>query len=117
MFPFHYGDFSSNHHQIVSPFHVGIFFYQFPSKHYCRTVDELKKPFESEDSPVRKAGLSLFSIETKLIPRPYKQRWIENGADPIKHANFRNFADRSQFVDLLAGCVAATFGSLSETLD
>lgn len=79
-------------------------------------MDELKKPFESEDSPVRKAGLSLFSIETKLIPRPYKQRWIENGGDPMKHANCRNFADRS-FVDLLAGCVAATFGSFSDPHD
>ncbi|KAJ7378001.1 hypothetical protein OS493_025317 [Desmophyllum pertusum] len=34
---------------------------------YFRTVDEFKKPFEFQDSPVLKAGLSLVSIETKVI--------------------------------------------------
>ena len=51
-----------------------------------RTVDEFKKPFESEDSPVRKAGLSLVSIETRMIPCPYKEKWLKDGGDPIEHA-------------------------------
>ncbi|KAJ7385202.1 hypothetical protein OS493_017580 [Desmophyllum pertusum] len=32
---------------------------------YYRTVNEFKKPFESVDSPVRKAGLTLVSIENQ----------------------------------------------------
>jgi len=51
-----------------------------------RTVDEFKKPFESEDSPVCKAGLSLVSIETRMIPCPYKKKWLKDGGDPLEHA-------------------------------
>lgn len=51
-----------------------------------RTVDEFKKPFESEESPVRKAGLSLVSIETRMIPCPYKEKWVKDGGDPVEHA-------------------------------
>ena len=51
-----------------------------------RTVDEFKKPFESEDSPVRKAGLSLVSIETRMIPCPQKEKWLKDGGDPMDHA-------------------------------
>ena len=46
----------------------------------------LKKPFESEDSPVCKAGLSLVSIETRMIPCPYKKKWLKDGGDPLEHA-------------------------------
>ncbi|XP_078379565.1 uncharacterized protein LOC144662597 isoform X2 [Oculina patagonica] len=53
-----------------------------------RTVDELKKPFESEDSAVRKAGLSLVSIETKLVPCPHKEKWLKDGGDPAEHARW-----------------------------
>lgn len=49
-------------------------------------MDELKKPFESEDSSVRKAGLSLISIETKMIPCPHKEKWLKDGGDPVEHA-------------------------------
>ncbi|KAJ7377998.1 hypothetical protein OS493_025316 [Desmophyllum pertusum] len=53
---------------------------------YFRTVDEFKKPFEFQDSPVLKAGLSLVSIETKVINCPYREKWLKNGGDPKAHA-------------------------------
>ncbi|KAL9964066.1 hypothetical protein ACROYT_G027644 [Oculina patagonica] len=53
-----------------------------------RTVDEFKKPFKSSDSPVRKAGLSLISIETKVIPCPYRENWLKNGGNPREHARW-----------------------------
>lgn len=51
-----------------------------------RTVDEFKEPFKSNDSPVRTAGLSIVSIETKVIPCPYRENWLLNGGDPREHA-------------------------------
>lgn len=55
---------------------------------YFRTVSEFKKPFESADSPVRKAGLTLVSIETKVVPCPYREKWLKNGGDPEAHARW-----------------------------
>ena len=51
-------------------------------------MEELKKPFESEDSPVHRAGLSLVSIETRIIPCPQKEKWLKDGGDPMEHARF-----------------------------
>ena len=53
---------------------------------YFRTVDEFKKPFESPDSPVVKAGLQLVSIETKITPCPYKEKWLKEKGDAKEHA-------------------------------
>ncbi|KAJ7315642.1 hypothetical protein OS493_038491 [Desmophyllum pertusum] len=53
---------------------------------YYRTVNEFKKPFESVDSPVRKAGLTLVSIETKVVTCPYRDKWLMNGGNPNAHA-------------------------------
>ena len=53
-----------------------------------RTVDEFKQPFESKESPVRKAGLSLISIETKVIPCPKRENWLRNGGDPKEYARW-----------------------------
>ncbi|KAJ7377997.1 hypothetical protein OS493_025313 [Desmophyllum pertusum] len=55
---------------------------------YYRTVNEFKKPFESVDSPVRKAGLTLVSIETNVVPCPYREKWLKNGGDPNAHARW-----------------------------
>ncbi|XP_065058832.1 uncharacterized protein LOC135686513 isoform X2 [Rhopilema esculentum] len=55
---------------------------------YYRTVAEYSAPFVNEDSPVRKAGLKLCSIETKVVRCPYNQRWREQGGDPQKHAEW-----------------------------
>lgn len=38
--------------------------------------------------PVRKAGLSLVSIETKVVPCPYREKWLKNGGDPKAHARW-----------------------------
>ena len=53
-----------------------------------RTVEEFKRPFESKESPVRKAGLSLISIETKVIPCPKKEKWLKNGGDRKEFARW-----------------------------
>ena len=55
---------------------------------YYRTVEEFKAPFESSDSPVSMAGLSLVSIETKAVPCPYREKWLQNRGDPAKHARW-----------------------------
>lgn len=55
---------------------------------YYRTVEEFKAPFESSDSPVSMAGLSLVSIETKVVPCPYREKWLQNRGDPAKHARW-----------------------------
>ena len=55
---------------------------------YYRTINEFKGPFESADSPVRKAGLSLVSIETKVVSCPYREKWLKNGGDPEAHARW-----------------------------
>lgn len=55
---------------------------------YYRTVEEFKAPFESSDSPVSMAGLSLVSIETKVVPCPYREKWLQNRGDPGKHARW-----------------------------
>lgn len=55
---------------------------------YYRTVEEFKAPFESPDSPVSMAGLSLVSIETKVVPCPYREKWLQNRGDPAKHARW-----------------------------
>ena len=46
---------------------------------YFRTRAELVKPFMSEDSPVRKAGLTLVSVELKEFPLPEKTMWQVTG--------------------------------------
>ncbi|KAJ7331664.1 hypothetical protein OS493_019257 [Desmophyllum pertusum] len=56
--------------------------------YYVRTENEFRKPFESKDSPVRKAGLSLISVETKVVLCPYKEKWLKNGGDPKEHAHW-----------------------------
>lgn len=51
-----------------------------------RTTEEFKKPFDCVDSPVRKAGLSLVSMEIKMIPCPLKAKWLREGGDPKEYA-------------------------------
>ena len=46
---------------------------------YFRTREELAKPFMSDKSPVRKAGLTLLSLETKEFPYPEKKLWEATG--------------------------------------
>jgi len=46
---------------------------------YFRTQEELTKPFMSDDSPVRKAGLTLVSVEIKEFPLPEKKLLLETG--------------------------------------
>ncbi|KAJ7390616.1 hypothetical protein OS493_024005 [Desmophyllum pertusum] len=46
---------------------------------YFRTQDELIKPFMSDESPVRKAGLTLASLETKKFLFPETSLWQETG--------------------------------------
>ena len=55
---------------------------------YFRTVNEFKAPFKSPDSPVHKAGLSLISIETKVVPCRYREKWLQNRGDPVEHARW-----------------------------
>ena len=46
---------------------------------YYRTREELIKPFMSNDSPVRKAGLTLVSVESKEFLLPETKLWQETG--------------------------------------
>ena len=46
---------------------------------YFRTHEELTKPFVSDESPVRKAGLTLVSVEIKELPLPEKKLLSETG--------------------------------------
>ena len=46
---------------------------------YFRTHEELTKPFVSDESPVRKAGLKLVSVEIKEFPLPEKKLFQETG--------------------------------------
>ena len=46
---------------------------------YFRTQEELTKPFVSDESPVRKAGLTLVSVEIKEFPLPEKKLLSETG--------------------------------------
>ena len=46
---------------------------------YFRTHKELTKPFMSDESPVRKAGLTLVSVEIKELPLPEKKLLLETG--------------------------------------
>ena len=46
---------------------------------YFRTQEELTKPFMSDESPVRKAGLTLVSVEIKEFPLPEKKLLLETG--------------------------------------
>ena len=46
---------------------------------YIRTRQELQLPFMSEESPVRKAGLSLVSLDIKTFPCPYTKMRLETG--------------------------------------
>jgi len=76
-----------------------------------RTVDEFKKPFQSEYSPVRKVGLSLVSIGTRMIPCPYKEKWLKDGGNPVEHARsfvlgFRSWSN-STFIDALSNSRSA----------
>lgn len=73
-----------------------------------RRVDEFRHPFESKESPVRKAGLSLISIETKVIPCPKREKWLKNGGDPKEFARWYTPAIRSwsntTFISGLSDC-------------
>ena len=46
---------------------------------YFRTQEELTKPFISDESPVRRAGLTLVSVEIKEFPLPEKKLLSETG--------------------------------------
>jgi len=46
---------------------------------YFRTPEEFTKPFMSDESPVRKAGLKLVSMEKKDFPLPEKKLLLETG--------------------------------------
>ena len=46
---------------------------------YFRTHEELTKPFMSDESPVRKAGLTLVSVEIKEFALPPKKLFLETG--------------------------------------
>ena len=46
---------------------------------YFRTHEELTKPFMSDESPVRKSGLKLVSIEIKEFPLPEKKLFEGTG--------------------------------------
>ena len=46
---------------------------------YFRTQEEFTKPFMSDESPVRKAGLKLVSMEKKDFPLPEKKLLLETG--------------------------------------
>ena len=46
-------------------------------QHY-RTLDEFKAPFDSQDTPVMKAGLRLKSARTQLTKCPYQMAFIES---------------------------------------
>jgi len=70
-------------------------FHKTTFAYYLRTVDEYKKPFEFQDSPVRKTGLLLISIETKVMPCPYRKKWLREGGDPKGHARWYIPAMRS----------------------
>ena len=63
-------------------------FHKTTFAYYLRTVDECKIPFTCRDSPVRRAGLSLVSIETKTVPCAYRQKWLKHGGDPKAHARW-----------------------------
>ena len=46
---------------------------------YFRTQEELTKPFISDESPVRRAGLTLVSVEIKEFPLPETRLFQETG--------------------------------------
>ena len=46
---------------------------------YFRTHEELTKPFVSDESPVRKAGLTLVSVEIKEFSLPQMKLFQETG--------------------------------------
>ena len=46
---------------------------------YFRTQEELAKPFVSDESPVRQAGLTLVSVEIKEFPLPETKLLQETG--------------------------------------
>jgi len=46
---------------------------------YYRTRKELIKPFLSDESPVRKSGLTLVSVESKEFLLPETKLWQETG--------------------------------------
>ncbi|CAL4234931.1 unnamed protein product, partial [Meganyctiphanes norvegica] len=52
---------------------------------YYRTKEEVAAPFK-EGSTVRKAGLSLVSVETKVVECPYVTRWLREGGSAEAHA-------------------------------
>lgn len=53
---------------------------------YYRTPEEFRAPFDDESSPVRKAGLKLVTLETKIVRCPYRERWLSEGGDAKAHA-------------------------------
>ena len=46
---------------------------------YFRTREEITKPFVSDESPVRKAGSTLVSVEIKEFPLPQTKLFQETG--------------------------------------
>ena len=50
---------------------------------YFRTQEEITKPFMSDESAVRKAGLTLVSVEIKEFPVPEKTLLLETGEAKI----------------------------------
>ena len=46
---------------------------------YYRNVEEFAAPFSDPDSEVRKAGLSLDHIETRVIDCPFEERFGQTG--------------------------------------
>jgi len=46
---------------------------------YFRTQEEITKPFVSDESPVRKAGLTLVSVEIKEFSLPETKLFQETG--------------------------------------
>lgn len=48
---------------------------------YMRIRQELQSPFISEESPVRKSGLSLVSLDIKIFPCPHTEMRLETRTD------------------------------------
>ncbi|XP_066286887.1 uncharacterized protein [Branchiostoma lanceolatum] len=53
---------------------------------YWRSQEEMQAPFVNENSRVRKAGLTLVSMETKPTPCAFQARWQREGGDARQHA-------------------------------
>ena len=78
---------------------------------------EYKQPFESMESPVRKAGLSLISIETEVIPCPKREKRLKNGGDPKEFACWYTPAIRSWSNTTFISGELVTFSNLLIVVD